>query len=409
MSGVKKSSKLDLLVRVRYSNPLPAPPCPPKLLEIPTNPKRYARPELLTSIARQTPLPMIVDADCGMPLDLSQYECLWDESLDDSVLNPSADILPKLDPRDELLAFEVPTASTSNGGTNNPGTQTLTANVSWLRKTEYTSKSESRSNVTESTRDVDLAPVDVSPEAQIHAIEDTFKNAHDNFDISTLRHPTKPHLHAEESFELLPDADVWANQYMLFRFAERPGGRPVEEEDPRLEVGIFRPVTINDESIIAYYLNEDDEGAAEYKAARESVVPYDIPITQGTIPFRFVRDYSTTTATEGEAQTEFLLVIDEGPSAEEDVFGDEEDDQYATKSRPKGAYYKDISRKVALKRQRNTANLDYAEKVDRVNLDFTKLTEKEEDTRDAYRAQVREANWIQTEEEHETQDVEMAP
>lgn len=75
---------------------------------------------------------------------------------------------------------------------------------------------------------MDLEPVDISPEAQIHAIEDTFKNAHDNFDITTLRHPTKPHLHAEESFELLPDADVWANQYMLFRFAERPGGRPVE-------------------------------------------------------------------------------------------------------------------------------------------------------------------------------------
>lgn len=91
------------------------------------------------------------------------------------------------------------------------------------------------------------------------------------------------------------------------------------------------------------------------------------------------------------------------------MFGDEDDDQYAAKSRPKGAYYKDIARKVALKRQRNTANLDYADKVDRVNLDFTKLTDKEEDTRDAYRAQVREANWIQTEEEHEMQDVEMAP
>ena len=78
------SSKLDLLVRVRYSNPLPAPPCPPKLLDVPTDPMRYARPEFLNDIASDTPLPMIVDAECGMPLDLGKWECLWEPDADDS-------------------------------------------------------------------------------------------------------------------------------------------------------------------------------------------------------------------------------------------------------------------------------------------------------------------------------------
>lgn len=77
-------SKLDLLVRVRYSNPLPAPPCPPKLLDIPTDYMRYARTEFLNDIASETPLPMIVDAECGMPLDLGQFESLWQEDADDS-------------------------------------------------------------------------------------------------------------------------------------------------------------------------------------------------------------------------------------------------------------------------------------------------------------------------------------
>lgn len=77
-------SKIDLLVRVRYSNPLPAPPCPPKLLDIPTNPMRYARPEFLETLANDTPLPMIVDAECGMPLDLGLWECLWTDDGDDS-------------------------------------------------------------------------------------------------------------------------------------------------------------------------------------------------------------------------------------------------------------------------------------------------------------------------------------
>lgn len=71
-------SKLDLLVRVRYENPLPPPPFPPKLLNIPTHPSRYARFEFASKLADETPFPMIVDADMGMPIDLSKYPGLWD-------------------------------------------------------------------------------------------------------------------------------------------------------------------------------------------------------------------------------------------------------------------------------------------------------------------------------------------
>jgi RNA polymerase II-associated factor 1 len=45
---------------------------------------RYARPAFLDAIAQDTPLPMIVDEECGMPLDLSKYDCLWEENADDS-------------------------------------------------------------------------------------------------------------------------------------------------------------------------------------------------------------------------------------------------------------------------------------------------------------------------------------
>jgi len=33
---------------------------------------------------------------------------------------------------------------------------------------------------------------------------------------------------AVESYEIFPDADIWANAYDLFRFSERPGERNVE-------------------------------------------------------------------------------------------------------------------------------------------------------------------------------------
>ena len=43
---------------------------------------RYAKPEFLNALANETPLPMIVDAECGMPLDLGKWECLWEEAAD---------------------------------------------------------------------------------------------------------------------------------------------------------------------------------------------------------------------------------------------------------------------------------------------------------------------------------------
>ena len=82
-ANAKTHSKLDLLVKVRYQNPLPAPPCPPKLLNIPTDPKRYTRPEFLDNATNEMLLPMIVDAECGMPLDLGKWEALWEDGADD--------------------------------------------------------------------------------------------------------------------------------------------------------------------------------------------------------------------------------------------------------------------------------------------------------------------------------------
>ena len=160
-------SKLDLLVRVRYANPLPAPPCPPKLLNIPTNPIRYASPQFLNNLTINTPLPMIVDAECGMPLDLGRWECLWEENADDKgetvliaasmsflirfvfeALNPDAENLPAIDPKDRLFIGDPSTpAPSTNGGHSGPSSvpsTPATTQVPWLRKTEYISREGSQ-------------------------------------------------------------------------------------------------------------------------------------------------------------------------------------------------------------------------------------------------------------------------
>lgn len=100
----------DLLVRVRYENPLPPPPFPPKLVDIPTSLSRYGKPSYVTQLIRETPYPMMVDAECGMPLDLLTYRGLWDGrgtagqsaiNLSSSPIRPMSDGESCLPPRNQ--------------------------------------------------------------------------------------------------------------------------------------------------------------------------------------------------------------------------------------------------------------------------------------------------------------------
>ena len=74
----RRSGKLDLLVRVRFQNPLPQPPFPPKLFNIPTDIHRLGESSYLEQLASNVPLPMLVDSEMGMSLDLNAYDGVWD-------------------------------------------------------------------------------------------------------------------------------------------------------------------------------------------------------------------------------------------------------------------------------------------------------------------------------------------
>ncbi|KAI0352089.1 RNA polymerase II-associated [Trametes cingulata] len=379
-----KKSKLDLLIRVRYSNPLPAPPFPPKLLNVPTDPMRYARPEFLDEIAASTPLPMVVDGDLGMPLDLSQWDCLWEENGDDSDLNPDPSRLPKLDPRDQLLLGDPASTPLPFSGPSTPGASTpLTAmpHVPWLRKTEYLSREGStRASLSQDLKHNQDNTIDISREAQLRDIDASFA-AVENSDLASLRHPTKPELTAVEAFEIFPDAEIWANAYDLFRFSERPGDRPPDVEDPRLDCAVLRPMEADGDHFLAYYLTKEDEDAIEFKRNRLARSPDDPPEEEPT-NFHFVRDYETVKI-EQEVPNEFLLVLDDGMSHDEDV-----DSKKAGPSRPKGAYYKNIERKMLLKKKRVNTYESYGDKWDVIKLTHTPMSAEEAQEREEALAEV---------------------
>lgn len=120
---------------------------------------------------------MIVDAELGMPLDLAQFEGLWDYEAGEEgeedygaspsfrpyslvlflyltvgcarpvELNPDVNNLPTLDPEDEALCADladIPSSSNAQGqaATSN-GAATTSMNVSWLRTNQHVGSSAS--------------------------------------------------------------------------------------------------------------------------------------------------------------------------------------------------------------------------------------------------------------------------
>ena len=63
----------DYIAKIRYSNALPPPPCPPKLLDIPNtglSSGQYTSAGFASRLAREQPLNIEADAELGMPIDL---------------------------------------------------------------------------------------------------------------------------------------------------------------------------------------------------------------------------------------------------------------------------------------------------------------------------------------------------
>jgi len=71
----------DYIARIRYSNALPPPPNPPKLLDIPNTglaSGQYTTPGFASRLARDQPLNIEADAELGMPLDLVGMPGIFD-------------------------------------------------------------------------------------------------------------------------------------------------------------------------------------------------------------------------------------------------------------------------------------------------------------------------------------------
>ncbi|SJX64680.1 related to DNA-directed RNA polymerase II regulator [Sporisorium reilianum f. sp. reilianum] len=297
-SASSSRSKRELIDRVRYPNPIPVPPYPPKLVKIPTEPSRYANPHFADRLASQQPIPMAVDVHAGMPIDLANFQNLWEGDLSEVVVAPTAQLdAEDLDDADAFLlqdfASNLPPTASSNSAsgaiglitslkaTDDPASQaslqaaiqqrhtqslgpgakaTLAADdVTWLRRTEYLS-AQQRNAQQQVQKPKVTERIDVSREAQLAKIEKSFTDAQKP--LASLVHPHKKGVKAVQVFDFLPDPETWATDYQVVRFIDHPGRiiNGVPQPDPRLDVALFRPISAQDgEQRVSYYLPAGEE------------------------------------------------------------------------------------------------------------------------------------------------------
>jgi len=123
----------------------------------------------------------------------------------------------------------------------------------------------------------------------------------------------------------------------------------------------------------------------KFKETRFGIPPYEVPEDQEETIFHFVRDYETVKV-EQEVPNEFLLVIHDGDAT--DGLDDLTSDKTHPGPREKGAYYKNIERKMLLKKKRANMYEQYEDKWEIIRVTHAAMSKEEEDEREEALAEV---------------------
>ncbi|KAF4121273.1 hypothetical protein GMORB2_2235 [Geosmithia morbida] len=233
----------DFIARIRYSNALPPPPNPPKLLDIPNtglSSGQYTNPSFASRLAREQPLNIEADAELGMPLDLVGMPGVFDgDERCEALLRP----LTALGKR-----------------------KVAEANVSFLRRTEYisslTSKrfesSNPRAMLTGVRKPARRSPERAADSPQVikRKIDRSFELAGEELDERNrkrVRHPSRKDLELVEATPLLPDLEAFPDSgaFVTIKFGVNPVPKS-GEYDRRLLTSLFKPIDRTEAEDAAY-------------------------------------------------------------------------------------------------------------------------------------------------------------
>ncbi|KAH9834349.1 Paf1 [Teratosphaeria destructans] len=256
----------DYIARIRYSNALPPPPTPPKLLDIPGTGLaggQYTSAGYASKLAREQPLNIEADAELGMPIDMIGVPGIFDGDERAISIRPGPS---KIHPADKELLK--PLSALGKAGTTAGG-------YSFLRRTEYTSSQAPQHFANSTSKDLTRIRNEKRRKSEVTNKDDPIniiRNITKGFDLAYPRdkyrgeddatnvrsapltnaeevawnrpkHPSKSDVHLLDSYPLLPDMDALppSGCFIIFKF----NGNPLagaETYDQRLDTAILRPI-----------------------------------------------------------------------------------------------------------------------------------------------------------------------
>ena len=252
----------DYIARIRYSNALPPPPNPPKLLDIPGTGLAgadYTGAGYASKLAKEQPLNIEADAELGMPIDLVGMPGIFDGDERAITARPGPQKIHPLDK--ELLK---PAGSMGKGNER----------VSFLRRTEYTSSqgpqqfsSSTSKDLLRLRNDPKRRKLSTNKEDPLNIIRnvvkgfdiayprDAYKGEENETSIrgaaisdaeanawSNPKHPNRQNLELLDSYPVLPDFDALppASSYIVTKFITNPVASG-DSYDGRLDAAMLRP------------------------------------------------------------------------------------------------------------------------------------------------------------------------
>ncbi|KAK5135259.1 hypothetical protein LTR08_005509 [Meristemomyces frigidus] len=264
---MSSGQRQDYLARIRYSNTLPPPPNPPKLLDIPGTGLAggtYTSAGYATRLVREQPLNIEADGELGMPIDLIGIPGIFDGDERAISARPGPQVIH---PTDKLLLKPLSALGKASGSGGA---------VSFLRRTEYTSSQTPQHFANSTSKDLNRLRNDPKRRKTATVNKDDplniIRNIAKGFDIaypsdaykgedsttnikgaaitdaeakawSKPKNPIKPDLQLLDSYPLLPDLDALPTNgsYMVTRFTTNPFGAG-DSYDSRLDTAILRPI-----------------------------------------------------------------------------------------------------------------------------------------------------------------------
>ncbi|KAJ1679157.1 hypothetical protein EV182_002616, partial [Spiromyces aspiralis] len=220
----------EFICRVRYYNPLPPVPFPPKLLPVPptyadfdagnikqARTRRYYE-YRHTTLDEVIPLPYYADSELGIPIDPCMLG-VFDEVQEKPELH-------RLDPEDEFLLAKPGAPAGAKKAPQALSGKALRALA--ISTPKMPKPAASRPDTTKPSRAV---PEDFPVETQIEAVTQTFEyfskiedggeQAKDEF-LAGLRHPMDSSLKAVDMYPLVPNFEQWQYTYSTLIYDELP-------------------------------------------------------------------------------------------------------------------------------------------------------------------------------------------